>query len=167
MGRYGAPSDLCDKNDVSETINIVYHYAEMFAQVSNLLMHKWATSSEKIPSNMHKMLRFRSSCTCSKYHPVPCSLFIHSVVSSDSISGQWSPWRCAGWSGPSLSAYAQRQVFSWSGPSAEFPCSKCFQVFDRKTIKKTFNWNGYSSSWGNFFWIVLLPLWKRGLLFPI
>ena len=37
---------------------------------------------------MWKMCRFRSSCTCSKYHPGFCSPFIYSVVSNDSVSGQ-------------------------------------------------------------------------------
>ena len=38
-----------------------------------------------------KMCRFRSSCTCAKYHLGHCSSFIHSVVSNDSVSGQWGP----------------------------------------------------------------------------
>ena len=32
-----------------------------------------------------------SSCACAKY-PGLCYLFIHSVVSNDSVSGQWRPW---------------------------------------------------------------------------
>ena len=32
-----------------------------------------------------KKCRFRSSCTCAKYHLGLCSPFIHSVVSSDSV----------------------------------------------------------------------------------
>ena len=40
----------------------------------------------------HKTLSFRSSYTCTKYHPGFCSPFIHYVVSNDSISGQWRPW---------------------------------------------------------------------------
>ena len=42
---------------------------------------KWVVSSEKLPSNMHKMYRFRSSCAYSKYHLGLCSPFIHSAVS--------------------------------------------------------------------------------------
>ena len=38
------------------------------------------------------MCRLRSSCTCAKYHPGLCSPFILSVVSNDSVSGQWRPW---------------------------------------------------------------------------
>ena len=33
----------------------------------------WSTSCEKEPSNMCKMQRFRSSCTCAKYHSGLCS----------------------------------------------------------------------------------------------
>ena len=51
-----------------------------------------ATSSENMPSNMRKMHSFRSSCACAKYHPGLSSQFIHSVISNDSVSGQWSPW---------------------------------------------------------------------------
>ena len=38
---------------------------------------------EKVPLNMLKMRRFRSSCAYAKYHPGLCSPFIHSVVSND------------------------------------------------------------------------------------
>ena len=48
----------------------------------------WAASSKKLSSNMCKLHRFRSSCACPKIHTGHCSPFIHSVVSSDSISGQ-------------------------------------------------------------------------------
>ena len=41
---------------------------------------------------MRKMRGFRSFCTCAKYHRVLCAPFIHSVVSSDCVSGQWRPW---------------------------------------------------------------------------
>ena len=40
----------------------------------------WAASSEKGPSNMRKMYRFRSSCAGAKSHPGLCSLVLHSVV---------------------------------------------------------------------------------------
>ena len=39
-----------------------------------------------------KMRMFRLSCTCAKYHPVPRSPFKHSVVSSNSDSGQLRFW---------------------------------------------------------------------------
>ena len=42
-------------------------------------------SSEKVPSNMRKMSRFKSSCA---KHLGLCSPFIHSLVSNDSFSGQ-------------------------------------------------------------------------------
>ena len=45
-----------------------------------------AVSSEKMLSSMPKCA-FRSACACSKYHPGLWSPFIHSVVSSYSISG--------------------------------------------------------------------------------
>ena len=41
-------------------------------------------SSKKVFLNMCKMCRFRSSCTCTKYHPGFCSPFIHSIVSNGS-----------------------------------------------------------------------------------
>ena len=31
----------------------------------------------------------RLPCACAKYHPGVCSSFVHSVVSNDSVSGQW------------------------------------------------------------------------------
>ena len=46
----------------------------------------WATSNKKVPLNICKNSRFRSSCA--KYHPGLCSPFIHSVVANDSVSGQ-------------------------------------------------------------------------------
>ena len=48
--------------------------------------------AKMVHSNMLKMCRFRSSCACAKYHPGLHSLIIHSVVSSDSVSGLWRPW---------------------------------------------------------------------------
>ena len=38
--------------------------------------------------SMRKMRGFRSSCACSKYNSGLCSLFIHYIVSIDSINGQ-------------------------------------------------------------------------------
>ena len=64
---------------------------------------------------------FRPSCTCAKSHRGICPPFKHS------IGLQWFCLRtakvlirlqgCAGWSGPSLSAYARRQVFAWHSPN--------------------------------------------------
>ena len=47
-----------------------------------------------MPSNMYKMGEFTSSCTCGKYQPGLFFPFIvhSSVVSTDSVSGQWRPW---------------------------------------------------------------------------
>ena len=36
--------------------------------------YTWDKWSEKVPSNMLKMCRFRSSCTCAKYHTGHCSI---------------------------------------------------------------------------------------------
>ena len=53
---------------------------------------KWAMWSKKVPLNMRKMCRFRSSCTSEMYHPCLCSPFLHSVVSNDSVSRKWRLW---------------------------------------------------------------------------
>ena len=65
-------------------------------------------SSEKVPLNMRKMCRFKSSCTCAKYYPDFCFPLIHSVISE-------------GWSGTSLSANARRHVFAWRAPMIDGP----------------------------------------------
>ena len=52
---------------------------------------KLATSVEKVPANMCKICRLRSSCVCAKYLQDLYSSLIHCVVSSDSVSGQWRP----------------------------------------------------------------------------
>ena len=49
-------------------------------------------SSEKVPLNMRKMHRFKSSCASGKYHPDLCPPFIQFVVFNDSVSGLWWPW---------------------------------------------------------------------------
>ena len=51
----------------------------------------WVASSEKVPSNIRRMRKFRSSYSCAMYHPGLCSLLIHSIVSNDSVSGRWRP----------------------------------------------------------------------------
>ena len=48
----------------------------------------WTASSEKMPSNMRKMRRFRSCCACAKYHSGLSSPVKHSVVSNDSVGEQ-------------------------------------------------------------------------------
>ena len=53
-----------------------------------------------MPLSMCKMCGFTSLCIC----------------------GQWRPLsRCAGWSGPLLSAYAQRHIFAWHSPLPPTP----------------------------------------------
>ena len=53
---------------------------------------KWAASSEKVPSSMRKRCWFTLSCTCAKL----IRDLKHSIVSKDSIRGQWRPWlNCA------------------------------------------------------------------------
>ena len=54
--------------------------------------HSWVASSERAPSNLRKMRRFRSSCAWAKYHPGLCSPFIHFIVYYNSGSRQWRPW---------------------------------------------------------------------------
>ena len=63
-----------------------------------------SASCEKLPSNMPKMNRFRSSCACAKYHLDLCFQFIHSIVSNDSVTGQRSPDQAN-----------RRHVFAWRG----------------------------------------------------
>ena len=48
-------------------------------------------SNENVPSNMRKLRGFKSSCTCTKYHPGLCPPFIHSLVANDSVSVQSMP----------------------------------------------------------------------------
>ena len=65
---------------------------------------------------------FRSSCTCGKCHPGLCYLFIHSVVSNDSVSGQWMPWSDCMDVQADLGLccshnYAWRYVFTWRSSS--------------------------------------------------
>ena len=58
------------------------------------------------------MRKMRSSCACAKYHPGLWSIFIHSVVSNDSVGGQWRPWSDAradlGFRGPHFPVFAWR-----------------------------------------------------------
>ena len=59
------------------------------------ILQRWnelVASSEKVPSKMRKMRRFRSSRECAAYHPGLCAPFIHSVEANDSVSGQRRPW---------------------------------------------------------------------------
>ena len=97
----------------------------------------WAASSENAPSSMRKICRFRSFCTCAKSHPGICSLLKHLIVSNDSVCRQQRPV-CAGWSGPSLSVYAWKQVFGWHGPWCD--------TSGKATIYDVWSWVWYHST---------------------
>ena len=113
--------------------------------LAHLFMWHWSFGShheKKSAFNIHKTRRLRSSCACSKYYLGLCSLFIHSVVSNDSISGQWRPWSdrgCSGQSGPSLSIYTRRHVFAWRYPFGPMllmvNCFVCFFLVIGVTIQ--------------------------------
>ena len=47
----------------------------------------WVASSEKVPSNMRKMQRFRSFCACAKSH----SIHTVCIVSNDSFADSQGP----------------------------------------------------------------------------
>ena len=57
-----------------------------------LWKYTWAASSENVPLSMRQMRSFSWFCACAKDNPGLRSRFLHSVVSSDSVSGQWKPW---------------------------------------------------------------------------
>ena len=71
---------------------------------------------------MHKIHRIISSCTCVKYYPGLCSLFIQSVVSNDSVCGQWRPRSDCANAQADLGLHCphmpQRHVFAWRGPDS-------------------------------------------------
>ena len=46
---------------------------DMHSMAWKPILNIWAASSEKMPSNMHKMQIFRLSCASAKYHPGLCS----------------------------------------------------------------------------------------------
>ena len=58
-----------------------------------LLLHlNGSRQANKVPSSMRKIRWFSSSCARATNQPNICSAFIHSIVSNDSVSGQWRPW---------------------------------------------------------------------------
>ena len=78
---------------------------------------------------MHKMCGFTSTCACAKYHPALC--FIQTFCSIQWLCMQTSKALirlrgCAGWPGPSLSAYTRRYVFAWRGPINELKREKTY-----------------------------------------
>ena len=68
--------DLKGQDSVPETV----HHC-----VSSM---SWAVTSEKMPLNMCKMHRLRSTCADTKCHTGFYTPFIHSVVSNDSVNRQ-------------------------------------------------------------------------------
>ena len=96
-----------------------------FSDYSNIII--WVPSSETVPSNVRNMRRFSSSCAYANYDPGLCSPLIHFMVSSDSVSEHVKApiCGCAGWSGPLLSAYARRHVFTWRRPTWAFAVRIC------------------------------------------
>ena len=67
-----------------------------------LMLWVFHVSFGAAPNEHVKLRRFRLFCVCAKFHSDLCFPFLHSVVSNDSVFGQWRRG-CAGWSGPSLS----------------------------------------------------------------
>ena len=57
-----------------------------------IIINTWTAASEKEPSSLRKMYRFRSSCACAKYHLGLCSAFIHFIISNCPVSGERKPW---------------------------------------------------------------------------
>ena len=71
-----------------------------YSPVAFIAFMIWSASSEKMPSNNRKMRRIQAI-------PGLCSLFIHSVVSNDSVSAQCE--------GPDQTA-RMHMIFAWHGP---------------------------------------------------
>ena len=84
MRRLNEPShlDLCC---LQKSVIIACGSERVKADVSVLLGLKRAAPGKT--NNCHRTC-FRSSCSCTRYHPGICSPFIHSVVSNGSVSGQ-------------------------------------------------------------------------------
>ena len=101
------------------------------------LRMKWASSSKKIPSSMLKICRFISSCTCANYHTGFCSPFIHSLVSNDSVSGQWRPWSDCANAQADLGLHCLRM----SGGTFSHAASQ---------IMSLFQWSSSNNSWKSY-----------------
>ena len=71
-----------------KSVALSYAHSDMGLGYISKHSISWVVSNEKLPSNMCKMRRFRSSYACAKYHPGLCSPFIHSVVANDFASAQ-------------------------------------------------------------------------------
>ena len=83
---------LCWRAILSQHGTIIYIIIYNWKVTFFFLFHSrwdWDMSSEKVPSDVCKMRRFRSSGTCTKYHVGLYSpMILHSVVSNHSVSGQ-------------------------------------------------------------------------------
>ena len=78
-------------------------------------MRIFVMSSEKVPSEMCKMCRFRSSSACIKSHPGICSLQYSMIMFTDKEG--LDQHDCAGCFVSSLSAYVLRDFYAWLGPN--------------------------------------------------
>ena len=54
-----------------------------------LWLPKLSSVKRKSAFGNAQMRKFRLSCSCAGYHPGLCSPFLHSVVSNDSVGGEW------------------------------------------------------------------------------
>ena len=78
------------QNNKPRQVNSIYIWADVEGSQQHVRprnLCNWAASSETIPLNMLNMRRFRSPCTCAKYHPGLCFPFVHSVVPNDYVTG--------------------------------------------------------------------------------
>ena len=125
----------------------------------------WAVSSEEVPSSMRKMHRSRSPCAYAIYYPDLCFPFIHSIVSNDSVSGQWMPW--SDWVDAQAYlglrwSYMPENTFSYGAPSSVWlffflvfatkiqNCKKiCISLFFRPCTESLYTQNTttYSELW--------------------
>ena len=65
--------------DKIDRIKVLEKVGKLF-NVCYTLSCEWAVSSEKVPSNMCKMRRYRLSCVRLNYHPCFCSSLIYFLV---------------------------------------------------------------------------------------
>ena len=80
----------------------------------SLFLLTWTASREKVFSKYIPNNEVGWSCASAHSHQGLCFALKHSTVHSVSLNGQWMPrsvCACADWSGPSLSAFARRNIF--------------------------------------------------------
>ena len=73
---------------------------------------------------MRKIRRFRSVCTCTKYHPGFFSPIMYSVISNDSYRGQWRSWSDCADAQADLGlrcSHMPEDMFSLSAVNAQIP----------------------------------------------